>query len=187
MCFARTAALQGGDERQKVKASRVFVQHLQHNVQKCPKTVSGRAKTGPRGTQDRSRQAQDRSRQAKTGPRQVKTGQDRPKTAPRQAQDRPKQAQDRPKQTQDSSQADQDKPSQPQEDQDRPQEVIWTEVWSFEIGKNHNFSYGFPLCARFYCKAAPRAKNVPTCFQHSQVRPRFWNPFRPPNACKAVG
>ena len=112
MCFARTAALQGGDERQKVKASRVFVQHLQHNVQKCPKTVSGRAKTGPRGTQDRSRQAQDRSRQAKTGPRQVKTGQDRPKTGPRQAQDRPKQAQDSPKQTHDSPQAGRDKPRQ---------------------------------------------------------------------------
>ena len=65
MCFARTAALQGGDERQKVKASRAFVQHLKHNVQKCPKTISGRAKTGPRGIQDRSRQAPDRSRAAK--------------------------------------------------------------------------------------------------------------------------
>ena len=97
MCFARTAALHGGDKRQKVKASRAFVQHQQHNVQKCPKTNARRTMTGPRQTQDRARQVQDRSRQATTGPRQVKTGQDRPKTGPRLAQDRPKTEQDRPK------------------------------------------------------------------------------------------
>ena len=141
MCCARTAALQG-ETKAIVSGLHIFVQQFMHNVQKCPKTVSGQAKTCPRGSQDRSKQAHNRSRQATTGPRQVKTSHDRPKTAPRQAQDRPKQAQDSPKQSQDSPQAGQDSPKT---GQDRPQEVIWTEFWSFEIGKNHSFSYGFPL------------------------------------------
>ena len=34
MCCARTAALQGGYEKQKVKASRDFLQQLLHHVQK---------------------------------------------------------------------------------------------------------------------------------------------------------
>ena len=136
-------------DKSHCKWFRSFVQQLMHNVQKCPTTVSGQATTGPRGSQDRSKQAHNSPRQAQTGPRQVKTGQDKPKTAPRQAQDRPKQAQDSPKRTQDSSQAGHDRPRQPQ---DRPRQAprsdldrIWTELWSFEITQNHSFSYGFPL------------------------------------------
>ena len=34
MCCARTAALQGGNEKQKVNASRDFLQHSLHHVQK---------------------------------------------------------------------------------------------------------------------------------------------------------
>ena len=76
MCFARTAALQGGDKRQKVKASRVFVQHLQHNVQKWLKTGSRRAKTGPRQTRD----------SPITGPTQTQIS---PNTGPRHTQNKP--------------------------------------------------------------------------------------------------
>ena len=164
MCFARTAALQGGDKRQKVKAS--FMQHLQHNVQKCPKTVSGRAKTGPRGTQDRSRQAQDRSRQAKTGPRQVKTGQDRPKTGPRQAQDRPRQAQDSPKQTQDRFQAGQDKPRQrflAVLNDAKPKFFLWFPLMSMILMQKRN-------------KSEKRANIMPTWPQHGPGLTSIWKP-----------
>ena len=34
MCFARTAALQGGFEKQKVNASKEFLQQFVHHVQK---------------------------------------------------------------------------------------------------------------------------------------------------------
>ena len=34
MCFARTAALQGGFEKQKVKASKDFLQQFVHHVRK---------------------------------------------------------------------------------------------------------------------------------------------------------
>ena len=36
MCCARTAALHCGNEKQKVTASKAFLQQLLHHVQKCP-------------------------------------------------------------------------------------------------------------------------------------------------------
>ena len=115
------AALQGGDERQKVKASRAFVQHFRHNFQKCPKTISGRAKTGPRGTQDRSRQIQDRFKTGQDRPRQAQGRSRQAKTGPRQDQDRSKTDQNRPKTTQNRPKTG---PRQAKTSQDRPQEVI---------------------------------------------------------------
>ena len=39
MCFARTAALQGGFEKQKVNASKEFLQQFVHHVQKSLKAT----------------------------------------------------------------------------------------------------------------------------------------------------
>ena len=78
MCCARTAALQGRDEKQKANASRVLLQQIWHNLEKCPKTGLRQAMTGPRWSQDRPKRGSNRPRQtqdwAKTGPRQAKTG-----------------------------------------------------------------------------------------------------------------
>ena len=40
MCFARTAALQGGCEKQKVNASRDFLQQSMHHVQPSPESYT---------------------------------------------------------------------------------------------------------------------------------------------------
>ena len=168
MCFAHTAALQGGDRRQKVKASRVFVQHLQHNVQKCPKTVSGRS-TGPRGTQDRSRQ--------------VKTGQDRPQTGQDKAQDRPRQAQDTPKQTQD----------EPRQPQDRPRQAPRSDLDRIVVVRNHakpQFFLWFPLMNTILLQKRPKSEKsaniVPTWPQHAEVLIRILEDVAPPKKGKAV-
>ena len=119
MCCARTAALQGRDEKQKANASRVLLQQIWHNVQKCPKTGLRQAMTGPRWSQDRPKRGSNRPRQtqdwAKTGPRQAKTAPRQVKTGPRQVADSPRRAktgQDRPK-----------------TGQDRHQERIWDDFW----------------------------------------------------------
>ena len=91
MCFARTAALQCGDEKQKVKASSclgrnngTMSKNTPRRRQDRPRWVQDRAKTcqdRPKTSQDRHRQAQDRpQRREKTRPR-AKTGQHGPNLA----------------------------------------------------------------------------------------------------------
>ena len=179
MCCARTAALQG-ETKAIVSGLHSFVQQFMHNVQKCPKTVSGQAKTCPRRSQDRSKQARNSPRQAQTGPRQVKTGQDRPKTVPRQAPDRPKQAQDSPKQTQDSSQAGHDRPRQPQ---DRPRQAPRSDLDRIVVVQNHakpQFFLWFPPMNTILLQKLPKgeksANMAPTCPGQTLI----WKPSGPP-------
>ena len=50
MCVARTAALHGGNEKQKVHASRDFLQQFLHHVQKCSWEAKIHEKQGVRAS-----------------------------------------------------------------------------------------------------------------------------------------
>ena len=97
MCFARTAALLGGNEKQKVNASRALWQLFQHSVEKRRPRARNVATYGQLGA-PKSRQERPKTR--KNVQEAPKAGQEAPKTRPRRASERPRGTQERPRKAQ---------------------------------------------------------------------------------------
>ena len=80
MCFARTAALHCGNEKQKVNASRVFLQQFLHRVEQCrpkEKNVPTYGQLGaPKSRLERPKSRKKRPKDATNAARREKCAQE---------------------------------------------------------------------------------------------------------------